>query len=68
MSALLGYVSRCLMKETEGGAGPRESVQVVAGYLHHTPGKSEELEACSRRGGAGGRKHLREDAEPHCPL
>lgn len=56
------------MKETEGGAGPRESVQVVAGYLHHTPGKSEELEACSRRGGAEGRKHLREDAEPHCPL
>lgn len=68
MSALLGHVSRCLMKEIEGGAGPRESVQVVAGYLHHIPDKSEELEACPSCGGAERRKHLRGDAEPHCPL
>lgn len=42
------------MKEIEGGAGPRESIQVVAGYLHHTPDKNEELEACPRCGGAEG--------------
>lgn len=62
-----GDVSRCLMKGV-GGAGPRTSVQVVAGYLHHTPDKGEEPEACPSCGGAEGRKHLGDAAEPRYPL
>lgn len=51
-----------------GGAEPRESVQVAAGYLHRIPAKREGPEACPKCGGAEGRKHLGDAAEPHCPV
>lgn len=51
-----------------GGTGPGESVHVGAGYLHQTPGKSEEPEACPSCEGAEDRKHLGDDVEPHCSL